>query len=323
MNRVYCLYRVSTVQQLHEDDIPMQRQACREFAAARGWKIIKEFYEKGISGFKIPTADRRVLQQIKKDAKQHEFDILLVFMFDRLGRRDLETPFFVEDLSMLGIEIWSAREGPQRFESHADKLINYIRYWQASGESLKISERTKTRMRQLTREGFYCGGRAPYGYRLVKTGRVNPRGHDVHDLQIIPGEAEVIRIVFDYYIRYGYGGRRIATELAAQGIYDRNGEVFHPSSINAFLHRELFTGVMCRGGVLSQLNPELQIISPETFQAAQQVMEQRKQGQLPKKLVGRALLSGNVYCGCCGGRIFASTVRKTHRVMEHLSSGAD
>ena len=218
---------------------------------------------------------------------------------------------------MLGIEIWSAREGPQRFESHADKLINYIRYWQASGESLKISERTKTRMQQLTSEGFYCGGRAPYGYRLVKTGRVNPRGRDVHDLQIIPGEAAVIRIVFDYYIRYGYGGRRIATELAAQGIYDRNGEVFHPSSINAFLHRELFTGVMCRGGVRSQLNPELQIISPETFQAAQQVMEQRKQGQLPKKLVGRALLSGNVYCGCCGGRIFASTVRKTHRVIEH------
>ena len=146
MNRVYCLYRVSTVQQLHKDDIPMQRQACQEFAAARGWKIIKEFYEKGISGFKTPTADRRVLQQIKKDAKQHKFDILLVFMFDRLGRRDSETPFFVEDLSMLGIEIWSAREGPQRFESHADKLINYIRYWQASGESLKISERTKTRM---------------------------------------------------------------------------------------------------------------------------------------------------------------------------------
>ena len=317
MNRVYCLYRVSTVQQLHKDDIPMQRQACQEFAAARGWKIIKEVYEKGISGFKTPTADRRVLQQIKKDAKQHEFDILLVFIFDRLGRRDSETPFFVEDLSMLGIEIWSAREGQQRFESHADKLINYIRYWQASGESLKISERTKTRMQQLTSEGFYCGGRSPYGYRLVKTGRVNPRGRDVHDLQIIPGEAKVIRIVFDYYIRYGYGGRRIATELAAQGIYDRNGEVFHPSSINAFLHRELFTGVMCRGGVRSQLNPELQIISPDTFQKAQQVMEKRKQGQLPKKLVGKALLSGNVYCGCCGGRVFASTVRRTHRVTEH------
>ena len=129
----------------------------------------------------------------------------------------------------------------------------------------------------------------------------------MHDLQIIPDEAKVIRLVFDYYIRYGYGGRRIATELAAQGIYDRNGEVFHPSSINAFLHRELFTGVMCRGGVRSQLNPELQIISPETFQKAQQVMEKRKQGQLPKNLEGRALLSGNVYRSYCEGRIFAST----------------
>ena len=146
-------------------------------------RLEEEFYEKGISGFKSPTADRRALQQIKKDAKQREFDILLVFMFDRLGRRDSETPFFVDDLSMLGIEIWSAREGQQRFGSHADKLINYIRYWQASGESLKISERTKTQMQQLTSEGLFCGGHPPYGYQLIKTGRVNPMGHDVHDLQ--------------------------------------------------------------------------------------------------------------------------------------------
>lgn len=54
MNRVYCLYRVSNVQQLHEDDIPIQRQACQKFADASGCKIIKEFYEKGISGFKTP-----------------------------------------------------------------------------------------------------------------------------------------------------------------------------------------------------------------------------------------------------------------------------
>ena len=65
-------------------------------------------------------------------------------MFDRLGRRDSETPFFVEALSMLGIEIWSTREGPQRFESHADKLVNYIRYWQASGGSLRILNEQNT-----------------------------------------------------------------------------------------------------------------------------------------------------------------------------------
>ena len=32
--------------------------------------------------------------------------------------------------------------------------MNYIRYWQASGESLKTSIRTKTRLGQLTEEGI-------------------------------------------------------------------------------------------------------------------------------------------------------------------------
>ena len=30
-NRVYCLYRVSTKGQVDKDDIPMQKQRCREF----------------------------------------------------------------------------------------------------------------------------------------------------------------------------------------------------------------------------------------------------------------------------------------------------
>lgn len=196
MDQVYCLYRVSTNQQLYEEDIPMQRQACREFAAARNWTIIREFYEKGISGFKIPTKNREVLQQIKKDAILGKFDILLVYMFDRIGRRDSETPFFIEDLAMNGIEIWSVSEGQQRFDSHVDKLLNYLRYWQASGESIKTSERIKTRMGQLTEAGLYTGGPCPYGYQLVNKGRQNNRGHEVHDLEINPKEAVIIQKIF-------------------------------------------------------------------------------------------------------------------------------
>lgn len=49
MKRVYCLYRVSTKQQVdkHKDDIPMQKLACHNFAQQNGWLIMKEFYEKG------------------------------------------------------------------------------------------------------------------------------------------------------------------------------------------------------------------------------------------------------------------------------------
>lgn len=313
MNQVYCLYRVSTAQQLKEGDIPMQRQACQAFAEARGWKIIKELYEKGISGFKTPTQDRKVLQQIKKDAELRKFDILLVFMFDRLGRRDSETPFFVEDLAMNGVEIWSVKEGQQRFESHADKLINYIRYWQASGESLKTSERIKTRMGQMTEEGLFCGGPCPYGYRLIKNGQKNNRGYELHDLMVQPDEAAVIQKIFDYRIHCGYGSRKIASALEEQGITNRNGEKFHYSSIRGILEREQYTGVFIRGDSRSDVLPGLMIILAETFATAQRITQLRKGLQLSQKMTGQALLSGTIYCGHCSGKIFATTARKSHR----------
>ena len=50
--RVYTLYRVSTKGQVEKDDIPMQKEACRNFAESQGWEIVKEFSEKGVSGFK-------------------------------------------------------------------------------------------------------------------------------------------------------------------------------------------------------------------------------------------------------------------------------
>ncbi|MDR2568716.1 MAG: recombinase family protein, partial [Oscillospiraceae bacterium] len=143
MKRVYCLYRVSTMGQIEKDDIPMQRTACPEFAESKGWEITEEFVEKGVSGFKISADNREAMQQIKRDAISRKFEILLVFMFDRLGRRDDETPFVVEWFVKNGIEVWSVKEGEQRFENHVDKLINYIRYWQSSEESIKTSIRTK------------------------------------------------------------------------------------------------------------------------------------------------------------------------------------
>ena len=101
--RVYCLYRVSTKGQVEKDDIPMQKQRCREFAAEKGWTIAREFSEKGVSGFKVSARDRDAIQEIQRDAAQDKFDILLVFMFDRLGRKEDETPFVVEWFVQNGI----------------------------------------------------------------------------------------------------------------------------------------------------------------------------------------------------------------------------
>ena len=111
----------------------MQRKACHEFAAKMGWTIVGEEQETGVSGYKISAQDRDKIQLIKKRAEQKKFDILLVFMFDRLGRKADETPFVVEWFVKQGIKVWSVNEGEQRFESHTDRLTNYIRFWQADG----------------------------------------------------------------------------------------------------------------------------------------------------------------------------------------------
>jgi len=98
MKRVYCLYRVSTKKQVDrndkdENDIPMQKKACHDFADRQnGWSILKEFSEKGVSGYKVSAKDRDAIQELKEAAQRKEFDILLVFMFDRIGRIDDETP---------------------------------------------------------------------------------------------------------------------------------------------------------------------------------------------------------------------------------------
>ena len=99
-NRVYCLYRVSTTQQVDHDekdeaDIPMQRLECHRFAERMGWTIIHEEQEEGVSGHKVRAENRDKIQLIKEAARQKKFDIFLVFMFDRIGRIADETPFVV------------------------------------------------------------------------------------------------------------------------------------------------------------------------------------------------------------------------------------
>ena len=217
--RIVCLYRVSTAGQVEKDDIPMQKQYCREFASGHpDWHIEKELYEKGISGFKKSAKERDAIQEIQREAVQGKFEVLLVYMFDRLGRKDDETPFVVEWFVKQNIEVWSAMEGQQRFDSHVDKLLNYIRYWQASGESIKTSLRVKTRIEQLTQEGHYTGGRALFGYRAERTGRMNKKNQDVRDLVIVPEDAEIVKLIFQKYVHEGYGALRLCNYFREQGI---------------------------------------------------------------------------------------------------------
>ena len=310
LKRVCCLYRVSTVGQVEKDDIPMQKQYCREFASGHpDWHIEKELYEKGISGFKKSAKERDAIQEIQREAVQGKFEVLLVYMFDRLGRRDDETPFVVEWFVKNGIEVWSAVEGEQRFDNHVDKLLNYIRYWQASGESIKTSVRTKTRLEQLTESGCYTGGSIPYGYQLDKRGRMNKRNREVFDLVIDEDAAKIIQLIFEKYVHEGYGAQRLCRYLTEMNIRKPDGKNFPNTSINRIIKNPIYTGVIRNGEAQSAVIPELQIIDPEIFARAQQIMADRTthHAETPLNLKGQSLLVGNIYCGHCRNRLTLTT----------------
>lgn len=302
-NRVYCLYRVSTDKQVdyndkNQADIPMQRKECHRFAEAHGWTIIHEEQEDGVSGHKVRAENRDKLQIIKEHARQGKFDILLVFMFDRIGRIADETPFVVEWFVRNGIQVWSTQEGEQRFDNHTDKLTNYIRFWQADGESEKTSIRTRTALGQLVQDGGFRGGVAPYGYDLVRSGRFNKRKHEVYDLAINETEAAVVRIVFEKYVHEGYGPQRISTYLNELSYRARSGKPWHPATIAHILVNPTYTGVLRSGESRSEVLPHLQIIEPELFEAAGRIRSQRsdprKDPRSPMGTKGKSLLSGNV-----------------------------
>ena len=314
MKRVYCLYRVSTKKQVdkNENDIPMQRTACRDFAGQMPeWKILKEFSEKGISGYKVSADDRDAIQELKEAALKDEFDILLVFMFDRIGRIDDETPFVVEWFAKHGIEVWSTQEGQQRFDNHVDKLMNYLRFWQASGESEKTSIRIRSKIQQMTLDGLYTGGPVKFGYRLVDSGLVNRKGIPIKKYEIDPIDSEIVHMIDDMTVHKGYGSWRMADFLNKNGYKPSTGGKFTNTKIARIL-RDVFYCGRLEDGTTSEKLRALQIRSEETYKQILYILEQRQSENEEKRHIAlqtkaQAMLSGNLFCAHCGGRL--TTIR--------------
>lgn len=310
---VYCLYRVSTKGQVDKDDIPMQKQECREFAERQnGWVIKREFMEKGVSGFKVSADNRDAIQELKAAAERHEFDILLVFMFDRLGRKQDETPFIVEWFNSQGVEVWSTKEGQQRFESEADYLINYMRYWQAGGESRKTSIRVKTRLGQLTEQGKYTGGTVPFGYKLVRSGEINKRGKELMTLEIEPYEAQMVKTIFEKTVIEGYGSYVMAQYVNDRKIRTHKGSKFQANTVKRILQNPLYCGFIVKGESVSPRQEHLQIIEDEVYNRAQEILKARKYKSEEKASVARytkasSMLAGTLYCAHCGMRLNATS----------------
>ncbi len=269
----------------------------------------------------MSAENRDAIQDLKVSAEKKEFDILLVFMFDRLGRIENETPFVLQWFVKAGVEVWSTKEGQQTFENDVDYLMNYIRFWQAAGESRKTSMRVKTKMGQMVEAGQFTGGVCPLGYRFIKSGLKNKKGKELLTLEIVPEEAAIVIKVFNKTINEGIGTWRLSDILNELGYRTHSGARFQPNTINRILRNPIYTGRFVRGGKISQVIPELKIIEDYLFEEAQKILFARS-GKRDEKMSiafttrGAALLSGNIYCGHCGRRMYAVSYLDTYTLAD-------
>ncbi|WP_258525595.1 recombinase family protein [Paenibacillus sp. YN15] len=87
-------------------------------------------------------------------------------------------------------------------------------------------------MRENAIQGFHCGGRAPYGYRLKRNGvKVTYEYGPDH-------EVETVKLIFQLAAE-GWGGRRIATFLNQQKI---DSKVWRPSTVLSLLSNHAYLG---------------------------------------------------------------------------------
>ena len=90
-------------------------------------------------------------------------------------------------------------------------------------------------------------------------------------LKVNETEAAVVKIIFDKYVKEGFGPQRTATFLNNNGYRARTGKMWHPASIRGILGNLTYTGVLRCGDARSEQIPELKIISTEQFEAAQHI----------------------------------------------------
>ena len=329
MKRVMCLYRVSTKGQVDpQDDIPMQRRECLDFIRKQpDWKFSGELMEKGVSGYKVSVNKRDAIQEMRARAERREFDVLLVFMFDRLGRREDETPFMVQWFIEHGIEVWSTREGQQRIENRADKLINFIRYWQAGGESEKTSIRVKAAHSQMTADGIWRGGACPYGYRLVHKGRIGKKNRPLYDLQIDETTGPIVQEIFGLASSHDCGALQICNYLNRK--YPDNAKVWTRPTVMTILKNVTYTGRMHMNDVVSEPIESLRLISDEEFEFVRHALKNRipsrynkrreeenimlEEGRTKTSVYGASLLSGILYCGHCQRKLIGSYCVKNRK----------
>ncbi len=199
--------------------------------------------------------------------------------------------------SLLQIEAMGAKVASVADEK-GDILTQAIAAWEQRADKERRGEQVRAAMRAKAIRGEALG-RPAYGYRIGPERR----------FEIVPEEAEVIRLIYRLYLQENLGLRRIAGHLNEKEIPTRRGGRWSVVAIRDILRSRTYTGTYFRLGVrVPGSHPP--IVPPSTHQRVQTKLAASRKGG-PHGPPAWFLLSGLAYCGYCDNRMVGVNRRQS------------
>ena len=342
--------RVSSERQRQDETIASQTAGLRDLAAERGLLLAEDlvFEDEGFSGASLT---RPALERLRDRAAEGCFELLLCHAPDRLARRYAYQVLLLDELARSGVEVIFAKE-PERGGTPEDELLRQFQGMIAEYERAQIAERTrrgKIHRARTGHQGVMAG--APYGYRFVKKTE-----HTEGFWEIEETEAQVVREVFDRYVKDGCSIAELARWLTERGVLTRTGKaIWDRSTIWGMLRNPAYRGqaaygktkVTDRHGKPTRTTrargerhgrrqvrvdepadrwmfiPVAPLVTDETFALAQERLT--RNAHFAKRNTKKpTLLQGILVCRECGYACYRSSTRTTNkRIYYYRCIGSD
>ena len=271
--------RVSTEAQAEEGySIQAQSERLEAYCKAMGWDHYRSYIDGGYSGSNL---DRPEMLRLMEDVRGGQVATVVVFKLDRLSRSQKDTLYLIEDVFLPnGVDFISLNESIDTSTPYGRAMIGILSAF-AQLERENIYLRTRMGMVERVRQGYWMGGGGvPFGYDYDPAAGI-----------LVPNaDAPKVRQMYQLYLK-GWSAQRIARLLGLK--YDR--QVTQILSRKSNIGRITYKGEEYQG--LHQ-----PIVSEELFHLVQEKMKERSlKARTPP---GHShLLTGLVYCGCCGARM--------------------
>ena len=142
--------RVST----HEQDTGMQVAELRQVCGQRGWNIVAEHLDDGVSG--VATA-RAGLDALLADVQAGKLDVVVVWKLDRLGRSLSHVLGLLDGFTASGVQFVSVRDPGIDSTSITGRLLTQVLACFAAYERDMIRMRVQAGVDRARANGIHCG----------------------------------------------------------------------------------------------------------------------------------------------------------------------